>query len=165
MPAESSFDVKFTPNTAELDNALNQALKELSQRYDFRGTRTSLELDKKTLAFTLQTGDEMKLRNLRDILERRLAGRGLPSAALTAGAVEPAAGGTVRQEIKVQQGIPEAAVRKIVAAVKETGLKVRAQIQGSEVRVFGKSRDDLQAVIAVLKQGKFDCALEFGNYR
>jgi uncharacterized protein YajQ (UPF0234 family) len=165
MAAESSFDVKFTPNTAELDNALNQALKELSQRYDFRGTKTTLELDKKTMAFTLQTDDEMKLGNLRDILEKRLSGRGIPNAAITPGTIEPAAGGTVRQEMKIQQGLPDAAVRKIAAAVRESGLKVRAQIQGNEVRVSGKSKDDLQAVMVLLKQGRFDCALEFGNYR
>ncbi|MEK7765057.1 MAG: YajQ family cyclic di-GMP-binding protein [bacterium] len=165
MPAESSFDIRFVPNAAEVDNAWQQALKELASRYDFKGTRTTLELDKKTLAFTLQTEDDMKLRNLRDILERRLSGRGLPPAALTLKDPEPAAGGTVRQVLTVQQGLPEDKVKVIAAAVKETGLKVRTQIQGAEVRVFGKSKDDLQAVMAAMKQRNFGCAIDFGNYR
>lgn len=165
MAAESSFDVRYVPNPQEVDNAWQQALKELGQRYDFKGTRTTLELDKKTLAFTLQTEDDMKLRNLREILEKRLAGRGLPPAALTTAAPEPAGGGTVRQTITVQQGLPEDKVKAVAAAVKETGLKVRAQIQGGEVRVTGKSKDDLQAVIAALKARNFGCAIDFGNYR
>ncbi len=164
-PKESSFDIRFTPSIAELENAHNQALKELSQRYDFKGTPTTLELDRKELAFTLQTSDDLKLKNLRDILERRLAGRGLPLAALHSGAVEPAAGGTVRQVIKVQQGIPEDRIKRITEAVKATGIRVRAQIQGSEIRVFGKSRDELQAVISALRGQSFGCALDFGNYR
>ncbi len=165
MPKESSFDIRYMPNTAELDNAHNQALKELSQRYDFKGSKTSLELDKKTLTFTLQTEDELKLKNLRDILERRLAGRGIPPAAQALGEPEPAAGSTLRQTLKVQQGLPEDKIPKITAAVKATGLKVRAQIQGAEIRVFAKNRDDLQLVIAALKGQNFGCALEFGNYR
>jgi hypothetical protein len=165
MPQESSFDIRYTPNIAEVDNAWQQARKELNQRYDFRGSGTTLELDKKTLTFTLQTGDELKLRNLREILERRLAGRGIQPAAQSEGTVEPAAGGTVRQTLKVQQGLPEEKIPRITAAVKATGLKVRAQVQGLEVRVFGRARDDLQAVIAALKQQNFGCALDFGNYR
>ena len=165
MPQEASFDIGFTPDIAEIDNAMNQALKELSQRFDFKGTRTVLELDKKTLAFTLQTEDGMKLQNLRDILERRLASRGIPPAAQSASTPEPSAGGTVRQTLTVQRGLPEDKIPKIRDAVKEIGLKVRAQVQGSEVRVFGKSRDDLQAVMAALKGADFGCAIKFGNYR
>lgn len=165
MPQDSSFDVRYTPNGQEVDNAWQQALKELAQRYDFRGTKTTLELDKKTLTFTLQTEDEMKLRNLRDILERRLSGRGIVPKAQSAGPQEPAAGGTIRQTIKVQQGLPEESIRQVTAAVKATGLKVRAQIQGQEVRVFGRSKDDLQAVIAALRKQDFGCALDFGNFR
>lgn len=165
MPADHSFDIRFTPNPAEVDNAWQQALKELAQRYDFKGTPTSLELDKKTLTFTLQTGDDMKLRNLKDILERRLSGRGLPPAALTISVPEPAAGGTVRQTVKVQQGLPEDKVKVLTTAVKDLGLKVRTQIQGAEIRVFAKDKDDLQAVITALKARAFGCALDFGNYR
>lgn len=165
MPQESSFDIRYTPNIAEVDNAYQQALKELSQRYDFRGSPTTLELDKKTMTFTLQTEDGIKLKNLREILERRLSGRGIHPAAQIAGEVEPAAAGTVRQTIKVQQGLPEDKIPKITSAVKATGLKVRAQIQGSEIRVFARAKDDLQAVIAALKQQNFGCALDFGNYR
>ena len=165
MPQDSSFDVRYTPNPAEIDNAHNQALKELAQRYDFRGSKTTLEIDKKTLTFTLQTEDELKLKNLREILERRLVGRGIAPAAQRLGDPEPAAGGTVRQTLKVQQGLPEDRIPKITAAVKATGLKVRTQVQGAEVRVFGKKKDDLQAVMAALKGQDFGCALEFGNYR
>jgi uncharacterized protein YajQ (UPF0234 family) len=165
MPQDHSFDVRYTPSPAEVDNAWQQALKELGQRYDFKGTRTTLELDKKTLVFTLQTEDEMKLRNLREILERRLAGRGIPPAAQAAGNVERAAGGTVRQELKIQRGIPEDKLKAITAAVKATGLKVRAQIQGAEIRVTGRSKDDLQAVIAELKKRDFGCAIDVGNFR
>ena len=165
MPQEASFDVRYTPSTAELDNAYDQARKELGQRYDFKGSNTSLDLDKKTLTFALQTEDELKLKNLREILERRLAGRGIPPAAQTLGSIEPAGGGTGRQTLKIQQGLPEDKIPKITAAVKATGLKVRAQIQGAEVRVSAKSKDDLQAVIAALKKQDFGCALDFGNYR
>jgi hypothetical protein len=165
MPNESSFDIGFTPEIAEIENALNQALKELSQRFDFKGTRTTIELDKKTLTFILQTIDELKLKNLREILERRLAGRGIPPAAQTVTPPEPAAGGTVRQSFKIQKGLPEDKIPRITAAVKEVGVKARAQVQGAEIRVFGRSRDDLQAVITALKAADFGCALKFGNYR
>ncbi len=165
MPQDSSFDVRYTPNIAEVDNAWNQALKELAQRYDFKGVPTTLELDKKTFTFTLQTGDEMKLKNLLDILERRLVGRGIMPAAQEVGAVEAAGGGTVKQTVKIQQGIPEDKIKKITEAVKALGLKVRTQIQGSEIRVFAKAKDDLQTVIAALKSQNFGCAVEFGNYR
>ncbi len=165
MPQEASFDIRYVPNPAEVDNAFNQAQKELGQRYDFKGTKTTLELDKKTLTFTLQTEDEMKLKNLVDILERRLSGRGIAPAAQHLSKAEPAGGGTLRQTLKVQQGLPEDKVKPIAAAVKDTGYKVRTQIQGQEVRVFGKSRDDLQAVMAALREKNFGCALDFGNYR
>jgi cyclic-di-GMP-binding protein len=165
MPQDSSFDVRYTPNPAEVENALDQSLKELSQRYDFRGMPASIELDRKELVFSLVAADPLKLKNLREILERRLAGRGFPPAALTTGREEPSLGGTVKQTVKLQKGIPEDKVKLVTAAVKETGLKVRTQIQGNEVRVFGKSKDDLQAVMAALKQAQFGCALDFGNYR
>ena len=165
MPADSSFDIRYVPNPAEVDNAHHQALKELSQRYDFKGSPASIEVDKKTLTFTLVAGDDMKLKALMDILERRLVSRGIGPAAQTAGIPEPAAGGTVRQTLKVQSGLPEDKIPKITAAVKALGLKVRTQVQGTEVRVFAREKDDLQAVIAALRQQSFGCALEFGNYR
>ena len=165
MAKESSFDIGFTPSTSEIENAYDQALKELAQRYDFRGTNTTIDIDRKEMHFTLQTLDTMKMKNLRDILERRLTGRGIPLAALHAGEIEAAAAGTVRLVIKLQKGLPEDKIKIIAAAVKESGVKVRTQIQGAEVRVFGKERDDLQTVIAHLKNTDFGCALEFGNYR
>ena len=165
MPQESSFDVRYNPSIAEIENAHNQALKELGQRYDFKGTAAGLEFDRKTLVFTASAPDGLKLKNLLEILERRLAGRGIPPAAQEAGQPEPAAGGTVRQTLKIQQGLPADKIPKITAAVKETGLKVRAQVQGAEIRVFGRSKDDLQAAIAALGRRDFGCALEFGNYR
>ena len=165
MAKESSFDVGFNPPISEIENAYDQALKELSQRYDFRGTQTTIELDRKEIQFTLQTLDPMKMKNLRDILERRLSGRGIPLAGLQAGELEPAAGGTVRLVIKIQKGLPEDKIKGIASAIRDSGFKVRTQIQGAEVRVFGKSHDELQAVIAQLKKTDFGCALEFGNYR
>lgn len=165
MPQEHSFDVRYVPNAAEADNAWQQALKELGQRYDFKGSKTTLELDKKTLTFTLQTEDEMKLKNLREILERRLAGRGIAPAAQFLDDPEPAGGNTLRQTLKVQQGLPEDRIPKITAAVKALGLKVRTQVQGGEIRVFGRDKDDLQTVIAALKRQSFGCALDVGNYR
>ena len=165
MAKESSFDIGFTPSISEIENAYDQAQKELSQRYDFRGTNTTIELDRKEMHFTLQTLDTMKMKNLRDILERRLTSRGIPLAALNIGEIEPAAANTVRLVIKIQKGLPEDKIKVIAAAVRESGIKVRTQIQGAEVRVFGKERDDLQAVIALMKQSDFGCALEFGNFR
>ena len=165
MAKESSFDIGFNPPISEIENAHDQALKELSQRYDFRGTNTTIELDRKEMSFTLQTLDPMKMANLRDILERRLVGRGIPPAALHPGEIQPAAGGTVRLTISLQKGLPEDKIKTIAAAVKESGIKARTQIQGAEIRVSAKSRDELQAVIAFLKKADFGCALEFGNYR
>ena len=165
MPQEFSFDIRYTPNPAEVDNAWNQALKELAQRYDFKGSPTTLELDKKTLAFTLQAEDSMKLKALLDILERRLVSRGIAPSAQTLGTPEPAAGGTLRQTVTIQQGLPEDKLKIMTAAVKATGVKVRTQVQGAEVRVFGRAKDDLQAVIAALKVQNFGCAIEFGNFR
>ena len=165
MANESSFDIGYTPKISEIENAYDQAQKELAQRYDFRGTNTTLELDRKEMSFTLQTLDSMKMKNLRDILERRLVGRGIPIAALQAGETTDAALGTVRMTIKIQKGLPEDKIKAIAAAVRECGIKVRASIQGTEVRVTGKSRDDLQATIALLKNTDFGCALEFGNFR
>lgn len=165
MARECSFDIRFTPNRAEIENARDQAQKELAQRYDFRGTGSTLEYDESSMTFTLQTPDEMKLASFREILERRLSGRGIPPLALSAGKLEPAAGGTVRQTIKVQQGIPEDKIKPIVAAIKASGLKVHSQIQGAEIRVFGKAKDDLQAIMEMVRKRGFGCALEFGNYR
>ena len=165
MPKEFSFDIRYTPNLAEVENAHNQALKELSQRYDFQGTKTTLELDKKDLIFTMQTNDEMKLRNLRDILERRLTGRHIPIPAQIVTAPVAAGGGTVRQTIKIQQGLPEDKIPKINAVIKGLHLKVRHQIQGNEIRVFARSKDELQTVMNALRQNDFGCALDFGNYR
>ena len=165
MAREYSFDIRFSPNRAEIENARDQAQKELAQRYDFRGTGASLAFEDSTMTFTLQTPDEMKLTGLREILERRLSGRGIPPLALILGKPEPAAAGTVRQTAKIQQGIPDEKLKPIVAAIKTGGLKTRTQIQGNEIRVFGKSKDDLQAVMDLVRRQEFGCALEFGNYR
>lgn len=165
MAREYSFDIQFVPNRAEIENARDQTQKELAQRYDFRGTGASLTYDSPAMAFTLQTPDEMKLNGLREILERRLSGRGIPPLALIPGKPEPAAAGTVRQTIRIQQGIPEDKIKPIVAAIKAGGMKVRAQIQGTEIRVFGRAKDDLQSAMELVRRQGFGCALEFGNYR
>ena len=163
MAVENSFDIACKLDMQEVSNAVNQTLKEIEQRYDLKGSKFEVVLEK--TAITLTVADDMKLRAVTDILQSKLHRRGVPLKALTYGKVEPAAGGALRQQIALQQGIPIDKAREIVKLVKETKLKVQAQIQEDQVRVSGKNRDDLQAVIALLREKDLGIAIQFINYR
>ncbi|HXI73989.1 MAG TPA: YajQ family cyclic di-GMP-binding protein [Pyrinomonadaceae bacterium] len=163
MAQQNSFDVVSQVDRAEITNAINQTLKEVGQRFDFKGSRASVALEKEELVLTAE--DETKLRNMNDILQQKLVRRGVPLKALSYGAVEPAAGGTVRQRAQIQQGIPQEKAKEIVKLIKDSKAKVQASIQGDTVRVTGKDRDTLQQVIATLKAKDFGINMQFTNYR
>ncbi len=163
MAKDSSFDVVSQVNMQEMDNAVNQVKKEIEQRYDFRGSNASIELEEKCVKIAGE--DEYKLNTIIDMLRVKMAKRGIPLRCLVLGKVEPAAKGTVRQQLDIQQGISKENGKKIVAAIKATKLKVTAQIQDDQVRVSGAKKDDLQAVIQMLKAGDFGVDLQFINMR
>ncbi len=161
--AESSFDVVSSVDMQEVKNAIAQATKELVTRYDLKGTGSEVTLQGEGLLLT--SSDEFKLKAVRDVLEGRLVKRNVPLKALTYEKVEQALGGTVRQAVTLQKGIPTDKAREIVKAVKEAKIKVQASIQADQVRVTGKNRDDLQAVIQLLKSQDFGIDMQFTNYR
>jgi len=161
--AESSFDVVSSVDLQEVKNAIAQATKELVTRYDLKGTGSEVNLQGEELQ--LVSSDEFKLKAVRDVLEGRLVKRNVPLKALTYEKVEQALGGTVRQKVSLQKGIPTDKAREIVKAIKETKIKVQASIQGDQVRVTGKNRDDLQTVIQMLKARDFGIDMQFTNYR
>ena len=163
MAAENSFDVACKIDMQEVTNALDQARREIETRYDLKGSKNELTLEKTDI--TVLAADDMKLKAVVDILQSRLHKRGVPLKALTYGSVEQAAGGALRQKISLQQGIPIEKAKEIVWLIKDTKLKVQAAIQEDQVRVSGKSRDDLQKVIALLKERDLGIALQFTNYR
>ncbi len=163
MAADSSFDVVSELDMQEVKNAVEQAAKELSQRFDFKGSASAISLDDKGI--TLISDDEGKLKSVVKVLEERIVKRGISIKALDYGPVEPAANATVRQVVTLQQGIPSDKAKQIVKAIKEKKMKVQAAIQGEQVRVSGKKRDDLQAVMALLKDKDFGLPLQFQNYR
>jgi len=160
---DPSFDVVSEVNLPEVANAVAQAQKEVGQRFDLKGTAAGLTLDGSEL--TLTANDEFGLRAVNDILQGKLVKRSVPLKALDYGAVEPAAKGTVRQAVTIRRGIAIEKAREIVKAVKDSKLKVQVAIQGDQVRVTGKKRDDLQAVIALLREADFGIPLQFTNYR
>ena len=160
MAKDSSFDVVSQVDMQEMDNAVNQTKKEIAQRYDFRGSDASIELEEKCIKLAAE--DEYKLNAIIDILRARMAKRGIPLRCLELGKVEPASKGTVRQTLNILQGIPK---EKAKAAVKATKLKVTAQMQDDQVRISGAKKDDLQAVIQTLKAGDFGVDLQFINMR
>jgi uncharacterized protein YajQ (UPF0234 family) len=163
MAAENSFDIVCKVDMQEVTNALDQARREIDTRYDLKGTKNEVKLEKTDI--TLTSPDEMKLKAVVDILQSKLHRRGVPLKALDYGAVEPAAGGTLRQKIAIQQGIPIEKAREIVRLVKDSKVRVQAAIQENQVRVTGKNRDDLQKIIALVKERDFGIALQFTNYR
>ena len=165
MAQENSFDVVSKVDLQEIQNAVHQAGKEIATRFDFRGSKSKIEWNEKSLELTLVSDDEHKLKSVVDILETKLVKRGVPIRSLDFKSVEPAAGATVRQIVKVQQGIAIEKAKEIVKAIKDSKIKVQASIQSDQVRVAGKSRDDLQAVIALLKGADFGIPLQFANYR
>ena len=162
-----SFDVSSEMNWQELDNAINQATKELTQRFDFKGVKSEIKLDQKAKTLTVWCSEEGKLEALVDVLQSKMIKRGVSILSLEYKEVEPAFGGSVRQNIIVQAGISKEKGKEIIAALKDSKLKVQAQIQDEQVRVTGKSRDDLQTAIALLKskQDQLKVAMQFGNFR
>ena len=163
MASDSSFDIVSKVDMQEVTNAVNQAQKEIEQRFDLKGTGSEINLEKETIA--LKAPDEMKLKNILDIVENKLIKRNVPIKNLEHGKIEAALGGAVKQVVTLKQGIDKDQAKKIINLIKETKLKVQAQIQEDQVRVSGKNRDDLQAVIAKLKGADLDLDLQFINYR
>jgi uncharacterized protein YajQ (UPF0234 family) len=150
---------------AEVKNAVNQAIKEITQRYDFKGTNSTIELDEKEHKLVLATASEFTLRALTDVLQQKLVRRSVSLKALDYGKIEPAAKDSVRQTVTLQNGIPMEKAREIVKFIKDTKLRVQASINGDFVRVSGKDRDTLQRIIAVLKENDFGIDMQFTNYR
>jgi cyclic-di-GMP-binding protein len=166
MAATSSFDVTSPVDFQEVDNALNQARKEVGQRYDFKGVKAEITLDNTEKTLTLVADDEMKMNALWEIVQTRLVRRSVPVKNFKTGDSEAAAGGAVRRIIKIQEGIPIEAAREIVKYVKDKKLKkVQASIQGDQVRVTSPSKDELQDAMRALREHDFGIALHFGNYR
>jgi uncharacterized protein YajQ (UPF0234 family) len=166
MAATSSFDVTSTIDFQEVDNALNQARKEVGQRYDFKGAKADIELSTAEKTLTLTTDDEMKMNALWEILQTRLVRRGVAVKNFKVGESQPSAGGAVRRVIEIQQGIPIEAAKEIVKYLKEKKLKkVQAAIQADQVRISSPSKDELQEAMSALRDHDFGVALQFGNYR
>jgi uncharacterized protein YajQ (UPF0234 family) len=163
VAAESSFDIVSKVDLQEVDNAVNQALKEIGQRYDFKGSQ--VEIRREAASLHLHAENDYKLRAVTEILSQRLAGRRVPLKALVFKEPVPSLGGSLRQEIQLQQGIPQDKAKDIVRILKGSGLKVQAAIQGDQVRVRGKSRDELQGAIQTLKNSQLDFDMQFTNYR
>jgi len=165
MAKNCSFDIVSNVDLQEVKNAVNQATMEIRQRFDFKGSKSEITLDEKIPALNLISDDEHKMKSVVDILESKLIKRQVSLKALSYGTVEPAGGNTVRQAIQLQQGIPQEKGKEIVKAIKGLKTKVQGQVMDDQVRVTGKSRDDLQAVIAELKAKDFGIAMSFTNYR
>ena len=163
MP-ENSFDIVSKVDLQEVSNAIQQALKEIHTRFDLKDSKSNIALEGKD-AIILTSQDDYKLKAVNDVLQQRLVKRGVPLKALTYGPMEPAAGSSVRQKISMQQGIPTEKAREIVKTIKNSKHKVQASIQGDLVRVSGKDRDTLQAVIALLRNSDFGIDMQFTNYR
>lgn len=163
MAKENSFDIVSKTDYAEISNAVNQTRKEVSQRFDFKGSKALVDVFDNDLILSAE--DETKLRNMNDVLQSKLVKRGISLKALDYQKIEPSAGGTVRQVVKVQQGIPTDKAKEIVKFIKDSKLKVQASIQGDSVRVSSKDRDTLQDVISKLKEKDFGIDMQFSNYR
>jgi uncharacterized protein YajQ (UPF0234 family) len=167
--ADASFDIVSSVDLQEVKNAIAQALKEIQTRFDLKGTGSNVELTggaaDKASELVLTSADDFKLKAVRDVLEGRLAKRSVPLKAFNYGEPEHALGGTVRQKVSMQSGIPTDKSREIVKIIKGTKLKVQAAIQGDQVRVTGKNRDDLQAVMRTLKATDLGIDMQFTNYR
>jgi hypothetical protein len=166
MAAQASFDVTSTVDLQEVDNAVNQARKEITQRYDFKGSKSSIDFKRSENIIALVSDSQFKMDAVWEILQTRMVRRGVPTRNLTPSEIEPMAGGLVKRTIALQQGIPSDTARSIVKFLKDQKLKkVQAAIQGDQLRVSSSSKDDLQAAIRLLKEQDFGLALQFGNYR
>jgi hypothetical protein len=165
MAADNSFDIVSKIDMQELNNSIQQALKEITTRFDLRDSASKIELAEKDTQLVLSSKDEYKLKAVTDILQSKMVKRGISLKALSYGAIEPAAGSTVRQKVTLQQGISGDKAKEIVRVIKDSKLKVQAAIQGDTVRVSGKDRDTLQQVIALVKSRDFGIDTQFTNYR
>lgn len=165
MADEHSFDITGKTDLQEVLNAVQQAMKEIGQRFDFRGSKSSIELNKAGQEINIVADDEQKLKSVIDILQTKLIKRNVSLKALNYGKVDQSAGGTVKQIITLQQGIPVEKAKEIVKLIKDAKLKVQSEIQKDQVRVKAKKIDDLQSVIRLIKDRDFDIHLEFVNYR
>lgn len=165
MPSDFSFDVVSKVDITIVDECVQAAMKEILNRFDFKGSISKIELNQKELTLTVTSDDEYKLKAVHDVLNTRLAKRGLPLKNFVQQKLETALGGNVRQVVKVQQGIPSDKAKEMVAAVKKSGLKVQASIQGDQLRVTSRSKDALQEAMGVLRGGSFGVDAQFTNYR
>jgi len=163
MP-ENTFDIVSKIDLQEVSNAIQQAMKEITTRFDLKDTKSTIALEGKD-AIILHSSDEFKLKHVNDVLQQKLVKRGVPLKGLTYGAVESSLGGAAKQKITMQQGIPIEKAREIVKLIKTSKKKVQASIQADLVRVSGKDRDTLQEIIALLKQQDFGIDMQFTNYR
>ncbi|MCI0529611.1 MAG: YajQ family cyclic di-GMP-binding protein [Nitrospira sp.] len=165
MAAMNSFDIVSEIDMQEVKNAVDQAMKEIHQRFDFKGSKSDITVDEKENLIVLVSDDQYKLKSVTDILQTRMVKRGVSLKALSFGKVEEALGGTIRQKIQLQQGIAAEKAKEIGKAIRDAKFKVQTQVQGNQIRVMGKSRDELQAVITLLKEKDFGIAMQFTNYR
>ncbi|MGO9378279.1 MAG: YajQ family cyclic di-GMP-binding protein [Dissulfurispiraceae bacterium] len=165
MADEHSFDIACELDMQEVLNGVTQAVKEIGQRFDFKGSKSSIELDKGKSVITLVSDDEFKLKSVIDILQSKLVKRGIALKALSYGKIEQAAGSTVRQLVTLQQGIPQDKAKELVKIIKDTKLKVSSEIQKDQVRVRGKKIDDLQFIMTLLRERDLGIHLQFANYR
>lgn len=165
MANQYSFDIVSEIDMQEIDNAVNQASKEVQQRYDLKDTGSSFELNKGDKKITILSKDEYTLKTIIDVLQNKMIKRGISLKALDYANIEPASNGTVRQMVTLQSGISKENAKKIVKMIKDTKMKVQAAIQDEQVRVTGKDKDDLQEVISMLKGADLDFAVQFTNYK
>lgn len=165
MATDNSFDIVSKVEIPEVVNAIQQALKEITTRYDLKGSKSNIELNEKDLKIILTSDDDFKLKAVTDIFQTKLVKRGVPTRNLDFGTVLPAAGSTVRQEVKLQQGMPTEKAKEVVKVIKDSKKKVTPSIMGDYVRVSSKDRDTLQEIIALLRGEDFGIELQFTNYR
>src|SRR5262245_3875493 len=165
MPQEFSFDVVNKIDLQAVDNAVNTAVRELQTRFDFRGSVSEISLDKKEAVLTLRSDNEGKLKSVIDVLQNRLVRQGVALKSLDFQAIEPAEAGSVRQKAKIIQGIASEKAKEMVRAIKDSKIKVTPSIQGDQLRVTGKSKDELQAAMTLLKSGDYGPPLQFTNFR
>jgi Uncharacterized protein conserved in bacteria len=165
MAENFSFDIVSEVNFMEVDNAINQSQKELAQRYDFKGSKSSIDYNKTDKKITLVADDDFKMRSLRDIVEGRMAKRGVSLKSLKYGVQESSFEGTVRQVVELVSGMPSEKAKELARIIKDSKLKVQVQIEGPKVRVVSPKKDELQAVIALLRNSDFSLPLQFTNYR
>lgn len=163
--AQNSFDIVSQVDLQEVDNAVQQAVKEISQRFDFKGKLAKIEFDRKEKKIMLTAENDFILKSIVEVLQGKVVRRQISLKALSFGEVETNVSAVAKQTVTIQQGIPKEKAKHVVQAIKETGLKVQPQIQEDQIRVFGKNRDDLQAVIQAIRQKDFDIPLQFVNYR